>query len=154
MVPAFIRLRRGPPPRWSIPADIPQRSNLRRSRRICRALIPRISLACTQLSCLAIALVITARRVIAPASRPTRRSMSCIERLYRTRRTSLNVYAPDISNVYDNANPLHFHRPGFGLRWRLRPARYFMSKLSLWQLISGLGRKFVLFLCALGLGLV
>ena len=29
-----------------------------------------------------------------------------------------------------------------------------MSKLSTWQLISGLGRKFVLFLCALGLGLV
>jgi len=29
-----------------------------------------------------------------------------------------------------------------------------MSKLSMWQLISGLGRKFVLFLCALGLGLV
>ena len=29
-----------------------------------------------------------------------------------------------------------------------------MSKLSIWQLISGLGRKFVLFLCALGLGLV
>jgi LysM repeat protein len=29
-----------------------------------------------------------------------------------------------------------------------------MSKLSVWQLISGLGRKFVLFLCALGLGLV
>jgi hypothetical protein len=25
---------------------------------------------------------------------------SCIERLYRTRRTCLNVYDPDISNVY------------------------------------------------------
>src|ERR1700730_15158048 len=102
MVPALMRLRRGRPPRWSITADIPQRSSLGRSRRICPRLIPRISLAGTQLSCLAIALVITARRVIAPASRPTRRSMSCIERLYRTRRTSLNVYAPDISNVYDS----------------------------------------------------
>jgi hypothetical protein len=30
--------------------------------------------------------------------------MSCIERLYRTRRTSLNVYAPDISNVYDSGD--------------------------------------------------
>jgi LysM repeat protein len=29
-----------------------------------------------------------------------------------------------------------------------------MSKLSMWQLISGLGRNFVLFLCALGLGVV
>ena len=48
-----------------------------------------------------IAFVITSRRVIARASRPTRRSMSCIEPLYRTRRISLNVYAPDISNVYD-----------------------------------------------------
>ncbi len=101
MVPALIRLRRGRPPRWSITADIPQRSSLRRSRRICRTLIPRISLACTQLSCLVIALVITARRVIARASHPTRRSRSSIERLYRTRRTSLNVYTPDISNVYD-----------------------------------------------------
>src|ERR1700736_5314475 len=100
MVPALMRLRRGRPPRWSITADIPQRSSLRRSRRICRALIPRISLACTQLSCLAIALVITARRVIAPASRPTRLSMSCIEWLYHTRRTYLNVFDPDISNFY------------------------------------------------------
>jgi len=56
-----------------------------------------------QLSCLVTALVITSRRVIARASRHTRRPMSCIERLYRTRRTSLNVYDPDISNVYDKA---------------------------------------------------
>jgi hypothetical protein len=102
MVPALMRLRRGRPPRWSITADIPQRSSLRRSRRICRTLMPRISLACTQLSCLPIALVITSRRVIARASRPTRHSMPSIERLYRTRRTSLNVYAPDISIVYDS----------------------------------------------------
>ena len=101
MVPALMRLRPGRPPRWSITADMAQRSSLRRSRCICRTLMPRISLACTQLSCLAIALVITARRVIARASRPSRRSISSIEPLYRTRRTSLNVYAPDISNVYD-----------------------------------------------------
>ena len=62
-------------------ADIPQRSTLRRSLRICRALIPRISLACTHVSCRAIALVITSRRVIARASRHTRRSMFCIEPL-------------------------------------------------------------------------
>src|SRR5260370_13745834 len=50
------------------------------------------------------------------------------------------------------ANRLHFHRTSFGLRWRSE--RYFMTKLSMWQSISGLGRNFVLFLCALGLGLV
>ena len=48
-----------------------------------------------------IALVITSRRVIARASRHTRRSTFCIEPPYRTRRTSLNVYDPDICNVYD-----------------------------------------------------
>src|SRR6266851_1997618 len=42
--------------------------------------------------------------VIARASRHTRRSISCIERLYRTRRTSLNVYTPDISNVLTQGN--------------------------------------------------
>jgi hypothetical protein len=36
--------------------------------------------------------------------------MSCIERLYPTQRTSLNVYAPDISNVYDMASGAAFHR--------------------------------------------
>ena len=81
MVPAFIRLRRGRPPRWSMTADIPQHSTLRRSRRICRALMFRISLACIHVSCLAIALVITSRRVIARASRHTRRSIFSIERL-------------------------------------------------------------------------
>ena len=81
MVPALMRLRRGRPPRWSITADMPQRLTLYRSRRICRALMPTIAAACTQLSCLLIALVITSRRVIARASRHTRRSMSCIERL-------------------------------------------------------------------------
>jgi hypothetical protein len=50
---------------------------------------------------LVIALVITSRRVIARASRHTRRSMFCIQRPYRSQRTCLNVYAPDISNVYD-----------------------------------------------------
>jgi hypothetical protein len=50
---------------------------------------------------LLIALVITSRRVIARASRQTRRSMFCIQRPYRSQRTCLNVYAPDISNVYD-----------------------------------------------------
>ena len=81
MVPALIRWRRGRPPRWSITADMPQRSTLCRIRRACRALIPRISLACTHVSCLAIAFVITSRRVIARASRHTRRSMLCIEPL-------------------------------------------------------------------------
>jgi hypothetical protein len=57
----------------------------------------------TQLSRLAIALVITSRRVIARTSR----SISCIERLYPSRRSCLNVYAPDISDVYDNpSNPV------------------------------------------------
>jgi len=94
---------RGRPPRRSITADMPQRSTLCRSRRACRALILRISAACTQLSYLVIALVITSRRVIARASRPTRRSTFCIEPPYRSQRTSLNVYDPDISNVYDTS---------------------------------------------------
>jgi hypothetical protein len=46
-------------------------------------------------------LVITSRRVIARASRHNRRSVFPIERHYPTRRTSLNDYAPEISNVYD-----------------------------------------------------
>ncbi|MGO9056049.1 MAG: hypothetical protein ACLQU2_01470, partial [Candidatus Binataceae bacterium] len=41
------------------------------------------------------------RRVIARASRCTRRSIFSIVRPYSTARTSLNVYAPDISYVYD-----------------------------------------------------
>jgi hypothetical protein len=41
------------------------------------------------------------RRIIARASRCTHRSMLSIERLYSKARTSLNVYDPDISNVYD-----------------------------------------------------
>jgi hypothetical protein len=36
--------------------------------------------------------------LLAPPATPAAR---CIERLYRTRRASLNVYAPDISKVYD-----------------------------------------------------
>ena len=40
MVPTDIRLRRGRPPRWSITADIPQRSYPRRILRICRIVIP------------------------------------------------------------------------------------------------------------------
>jgi hypothetical protein len=44
-----------------------------------------------------------ARRFIARTSRRTRRSMSSIAQLYLTLRTSLNVYAPDISNVYDTS---------------------------------------------------
>jgi hypothetical protein len=46
-----------------------------------RALIPKISLACTHVSCLVIAFVITSRRVIARASRHTRRSMLCMVQL-------------------------------------------------------------------------
>jgi len=45
--------------------------------------------------------VITSRRVIAPTSRHTRRSMFYIGRLYPSERTFLNVYAADIPNVYD-----------------------------------------------------
>ena len=45
--------------------------------------------------------MITSRRVIARASRCTRRSICSIVRLYSTARTSLNVYALDISYVYD-----------------------------------------------------
>jgi hypothetical protein len=54
-----------------------------------------------QLSCPLMALRITSRRVIARASRHTCRSMFSIVRHYRSRRTSLNVYDPDISYVYD-----------------------------------------------------
>jgi hypothetical protein len=104
MVAALIRRRRGRPPRWSITASIPCRSTTRRMRRMWRGVIARISAACTQLNCLAIALVITSRRVIERASRRIRRSIFSIARLYPTPRTSLNVYAPDISNVYDIAS--------------------------------------------------
>src|SRR5690242_15786541 len=47
--------------------------------------------------------MITSRRIMARASRHTRRSMFCIERLYPTQRTCLIVYDPDISNVYDTS---------------------------------------------------
>jgi hypothetical protein len=60
---------------------------------------------------LVIALVITSRRVIARASRHTRRSMFCIQRPYRSQRTCLNVYAPDISNVYDSVPLIALHTP-------------------------------------------
>ncbi len=43
-----------------------------------------------------------ASRVLARASRHTRRSMFSIARLYSTRRPSLNVYALGIYNVDDN----------------------------------------------------
>src|SRR5271166_1077277 len=60
-----------------------------------------MSAAATQLSCPAMALMMTSRRVIARTSRRTHRSICSIVRRYSARRTSLNVYAPDISNVYD-----------------------------------------------------
>jgi hypothetical protein len=101
MVPIEMRLRRGRAPRWSITADIPQRSYPRRILRIGRAVIPSTAAACTQLSCPSIALMMTSRRVIVRASRHTRRSIFSIVRPYPTGRTSLNVYAPDISDVYD-----------------------------------------------------
>jgi predicted fused transcriptional regulator/phosphomethylpyrimidine kinase len=47
------------------------------------------------------ALMITSRRVIARASRHTCRSIFSIVRHYRSWRTCLNVYDPDISYVYD-----------------------------------------------------
>jgi hypothetical protein len=50
MVAGLIRLRRGRPPRWSITADIPQRSYPRRILRMCRAVIPSTCAAATQLS--------------------------------------------------------------------------------------------------------
>jgi hypothetical protein len=43
------------------------------------------------------------------ASRHTCRSILCIERLFLTQRTSLNVYAPDISNVYDTEAARRWH---------------------------------------------
>ena len=101
MAPALIRRRRTVrPPRRSITASIPYRSTTRRIRRICRDVMPSTCAAWIQLNCLAIALVITSRRVIARTSRRTLRSMFSIEWLYPIGRTSLNVYAPDISNVY------------------------------------------------------
>src|SRR5271166_598779 len=62
-----------------------------------------MSAAATQLSCPAMALMMTSRRVIARTSRRTHRSICSIVRRYSARRTSLNVYAPDISNVYDSS---------------------------------------------------
>src|SRR5271166_6463649 len=50
------------------------------------------------------------RWVIARTSRRTHRSICSIVRRYSARRTSLNVYAPDISNVYDT--PLSSAWPG------------------------------------------
>ena len=102
IVSALTRLRRGSPPRWSITAEIPLRSIPRRIRRICRGVTPMISAAATQLGCRPIALVITSRRVIALASRATRRSMFPIARLYSLWRTSLNAYDPDIFSAYHN----------------------------------------------------
>src|SRR5437868_1347582 len=60
-----------------------------------------------------IALVVTFRRVIAGASRHTRRSRFCIERLYPIGRSCLNVYAPDTSNVDDSNNWVHLNWPRF-----------------------------------------
>jgi hypothetical protein len=76
-------------------------STARRTLRMWRGLIPRISAACTPLNWRAIALVTTSRRVIARASRHTRRSTSSIARHYPVLRTSLSVCAPDSCNVYD-----------------------------------------------------
>jgi hypothetical protein len=61
-------------------ADVPQRSY--RSLHMCRGVIPSTIAASAQLSCPAIALVIISRRVIARASRRTRRSILSIARLY------------------------------------------------------------------------
>jgi hypothetical protein len=82
-------------------AIITSGSTRQRNRRMWRGLTRMISAACTQLTCLGMALVITSRRVIARASRRTRRSIFSIGRYYPSRRSSLNVYDPDISNVYD-----------------------------------------------------
>jgi hypothetical protein len=57
--------------------------------------------ACIQVNWRASTFVITSRRVIARTSRRTRRSMFSIAPLYPIGRTSLNVYAADIPNVYD-----------------------------------------------------
>jgi hypothetical protein len=82
MVPAKIRLRRGRPQRWSITAASPCCATTQRIPRMWRGLTPRISAACTQLSGFVIAFVITSHRVIARASRYTRRSMFTIQRPY------------------------------------------------------------------------
>ena len=65
--------------------------------------MPSTSAACIQVNWRAIAFVITSRRVIARTSRRTRPSMFSIVRLYPTDRTSLDVYAADIPNVYDSS---------------------------------------------------
>src|SRR5579875_1569193 len=69
--------------------------------------------ACIHCSSPAIAFVITSRRVIARASRHTRRSVSSTARLYPTPRTSLNVYAPDISYVCDKTDELAASKPSY-----------------------------------------
>ncbi|MBV9181221.1 MAG: hypothetical protein JO356_07910 [Acidobacteria bacterium] len=55
-------------------------------------------------------MMITSRRVIARASRHTRRALFSIARHYRSRRSCLNVYDPDISNVYDSGMK-SFYKP-------------------------------------------
>jgi hypothetical protein len=68
-------------------------------RRNWRGAIAKISAACIQLNCPAIALMITSRR----ATRRTRRSMFSIARLYPTLRTSVKcLCALEICHVGDN----------------------------------------------------
>ena len=76
---------------------------------------PEIPAACTQLSCPTMALVISSRRVIA---RPLSRSSGRCAGPFPIPRTSLNVYAPDISNVYDTRRVVEFSRCGFLLESR------------------------------------
>src|SRR5215472_2298396 len=74
-------------------------------RRSWRGVISSTWAACIQVNWRASTFVITSRRVIARTSRRTRRSMFSIARLYPIGRTSLNVYAADIPNVYDTSRP-------------------------------------------------
>jgi len=96
-----IRRRRVRPRGCASTASMPYRSITRRTRRMCRGVMPSTCAACIQVNWRASAFVITSRRVITPTSRRTRRSMFSIARLYPIRRTFLNVYGPDIPNVYD-----------------------------------------------------
>ena len=88
MVPARMRRRRVRPRGCASTASIPYRSITRRTRRMCRGVIPSTWAACSQVNWRASTFVTTSRRVIARTSRRTRRSMFSIARLYPIERTS------------------------------------------------------------------
>jgi hypothetical protein len=94
-----------------------------------RGITPTISSACSQLRCVAIALVIISRRVMARAF-PPHPPLSIQHRAAPAESADmLNVYAPDISNVYDSC-------PGEKaalLMWRAASARFSLEPPPEWD---------------------